>query len=62
VPELERSDASRRERVERGREALVVAAERRRQLPEERPELRRADERVDALEQQSQVRSVSAAA
>ena len=39
----------------RGGEALVVAAKRRRQLPEKRTELRRAHERIDPVEQKGEV-------
>src|SRR5207247_5446138 len=38
-----------------GREPLVVASERRRQLPEKRAQLRGVEERLDAAEQQRQV-------
>ena len=48
VAELE-AVAARRELVERGGEALVVAPEVRRQLPDDRAELARLDQRHDAL-------------
>jgi hypothetical protein len=52
VPELDGVPQAGRKRRQCGREPLVVAAEGRRQLPEQRPELRRAQQRLDALEQE----------
>src|SRR5436190_8566001 len=48
VAELE-AVPTRRKVLKRGREPLVVAVKVLRQLPEDRPQLRRADERLDAL-------------
>src|SRR5581483_8159577 len=55
VTELHRVSKLRREARERGREAVVVAAERRRQLPQQRPELRRPKQRIDPVEEKRQV-------
>ena len=56
MPELERMPEGRRQRRERLREPLVVAVERRRQLPEHRPELGRADQRSQPREERVEVR------
>ena len=55
VAELERMAEVARQLVERLGEALIVARERRRQLPQQRAELARVRERLDASEQQVEV-------
>src|SRR4051794_7964073 len=56
VPKLNSVPLPGRKIVERGGEPLVVALEGRRQLPEERPELRRAKQRLDPVVEDREVR------